>query len=330
MEEIHKMAIATDGYSREGTEFIYFGEYPQTIKADSVTIGTTADSRGYYLGSDGYYYAKVTATPFISFYPTDDMDYKFSTDEIVLPSRETDIDSTVYETKKNDESYKFSTNEVIISGTTYYFKVEPIKWRIFKKRHGEAFIICDSIIANMRYDASSNNYEKSEIRAWLNNEFYTTAFTVLQKELILVTNVDNSVNSKKFRKNSNAFGNFYACVNTNDKIFLPGYRDLKNADYILKFVTNIFKEPYKYFKCFNRNSDVNVRITSDYSRAIGSFIVNDDNRYYGVGWWWLRSPLSEDYSTFVPGIDNEGFINYNYDTTYIISGVVPALKIKLS
>ena len=34
-------------YIRTG-EYIYFGEYPQTIKADDVIITDTVDSRGYY------------------------------------------------------------------------------------------------------------------------------------------------------------------------------------------------------------------------------------------------------------------------------------------
>ena len=88
-----------------------FGEYPQTIKANEVTVGTSADTRGYYLGSDGYYYAKVTATP-------------------------------------NSSGYTFSTNATVSRGTVYYFKVEPIKWRILTESGGTALILCESIIAN--------------------------------------------------------------------------------------------------------------------------------------------------------------------------------------
>lgn len=153
-----------------------FGEYPQTIKANEVTVGTSADTRGYYLGSDGYYYAKVTATPYSS-------------------------------------GYTFSTSATVSSGTVYYFKVEPIKWRILTESGGTALILCESIIANKRYAASSNNYMNSEIRAWLNGEFYNKAFTALQQELIQITNVDNSVYSTGYSSNS------YACANTNDKIF---------------------------------------------------------------------------------------------------------------
>ena len=52
------------GYTRDG-DYIYLGEFPQTLKADDVTITDTIDARGYYLGSDGNYYAAVTADPYV-------------------------------------------------------------------------------------------------------------------------------------------------------------------------------------------------------------------------------------------------------------------------
>ena len=62
-------------YTRDG-DYIFFGEYPQTLKADDVTITDVRDERGYCLGSDGSYYAEVYANPAGS-------DYKFSTGEVV-------------------------------------------------------------------------------------------------------------------------------------------------------------------------------------------------------------------------------------------------------
>jgi len=122
--------------------YIYFGEYPQTIKADSVIITSITNEKGYFLGSDGAWYAGVTAILF-------------------------------------DSSYKFSNNTSVIGGTTYYFKVEPIKWQVLSTDGVTAKVVCASIIANHRYDDSSNNYAQSEIRAWLNNEFYNQAYSTI-------------------------------------------------------------------------------------------------------------------------------------------------------
>ena len=189
---------ASDKMDTSG-EYILFGEYPQTIKMEEVTIADAKDDRGYYLGSDGYYYAKVTASPWY-----------------------------------NNE-YTFSTDETVLDGTVYYFKVEPIKWRILSEGNGNALILCESIIANKQYyyidwdkrtidgvTVYPNNYEHSDIRAWLNDEFYNNAFSELQRALIQTTEVDNSVYSTGYDTNP------YVCDNTNDKIFLPSYREMVN------------------------------------------------------------------------------------------------------
>ena len=140
-------------YKREGN-IIYFGEYPQTLKADTVEIvGTTVDARGYYLGSDNAYYAKVVASPY-------------------------------------DDEYSFSTGGAVESGKTYYFKVEPIKWRILSEDSGEAVIFCDSILVNKAFDASSNVYAESDISEWLTSVFFATAFRDIEKELIKSVSID--------------------------------------------------------------------------------------------------------------------------------------------
>jgi uncharacterized repeat protein (TIGR02543 family) len=183
-------------YVRSGN-YIWFGEYPQTIKANGVTVGTTADSDGYFLGSDGARYAKVVASP-------------------------------------NGSNYTFSTGASVTSGTTYYFKVEPIKWRILEESDGTAFILAELILDNHRYNERyngtqngvyANNYKESEIRAWLNDQFYNTAFNTLQQAIILTTNVDNSLASTGDTSNP------YVCASTNDKIFLLSRAETRNTSY---------------------------------------------------------------------------------------------------
>ena len=255
-------------YTRDG-DYIYFGEYPQTLKADDVTITETQDSRGYYLGSDGYYYAKVTATP-------------------------------------NWDKYTFSTGATVSSGSVYYFKVEPIRWRILSESNGTALILCDSIIANQRYDDSYNNYAESEIRAWLNEQFYETAFSELQKEVILVTEVDNSVYSTGYSSNP------YACEDTEDKIFLLSYREVTNSAY--GFATS------------STHDTARRMLTSDYARAIGVWMSTSES-YYGNGYWWLRSPSSNN-SDYARGVLSGGDADYD-DSVGFSNGVVPALQIWL-
>lgn len=253
---------------RRDGPYIWFGEYPQTIATSKAVaaMGTTPDSKGYYTSNyDNERYAKVVATPFY------------------------------------DSRYTFSDISSFTTSSTYYFKVEPIKWRILSESDGKALILCESIIANKRFDDSRNNYAESEVRAWLNDQFYNIAFTELQKSLIQTTEVDNSVYSTGFDPNP------YTCENTFDKIFLPSYREVTNTAY-----------------GFRNNTD-RYKVTSDYSRATGAFTPTDES--YTPGFWWLRSPAILD-SLYALGVDFDGGVSGG-DVSLDDYGLVPALTISL-
>ena len=278
------MRVNENNEADKNGSYILFGQYPQTIKAEGVTVGDTADKDGYYLGSDGERYAKVVADPYNS-------------------------------------GYTFSDNSSVTSGNTYYFKVEPIRWRILSESGGKVFILCDSIIANHYYHHTTssttiegekvyaNNYKHSDIRAWLNDEFYKTAFGELQQALIATTEVDNSVESTGYSSNP------YACENTNDKIFLLSYSEVVNIDY------GFASSPSTY-------NAARRMLTSDFSRATGAY-MNTNSSYYGNGWWWLRSPnYYGSYNARHVGIDgNVYYYSSVYGDNY---GVVPALNLMLS
>ena len=277
--ESAELTSGTKPYRREG-DHIYFGEYPRTIKAADVDITTAVDARGYYLGSDGAYYAKVTATPW-------------------------------------DSGYKFTDGADIQKGATYYFRVEPIGWRILREKDNLAFVICDSIIANRRYAARDNNYAESEIRDWLNNEFLATAFSASQQGLIEITEVDNSPRSTfpdSDRTLWNGGINQYACANTRDRIFLLSEQEATMTDH--------------GFSVSDSHGVTNTRCikTTDYARATGAWMSTEAD-YYGNGWWWLRSPDYEHSHNvwYVYYVGNSN-IDFAGDAEY---GVAPALNIRL-
>ena len=121
--------------------YLLFGEYPQTVKAADVTITDTVDHRGYYLGSDGAYYAKREVTPF-------------------------------------GKSAVFSNKEVGFEGDVFYFKVEPIRWRVVSDYKDTITLICDSILYGSVFNSSGrNNYAESDVRRSLNEDFYNVAFS---------------------------------------------------------------------------------------------------------------------------------------------------------
>ncbi len=275
--------MSTENYVRvnennerdEDGGYILFGQYPQTIKAAYVSIiSTTPDTDGYYLGSDGERYAKVVADPY-------------------------------------ESGYTFSNDSSVIDGNTYYFKVEPIRWRILSESDGKAFILCDGIIANKAYQRYNNHYSISDIRAWLNDEFYKTAFGALQQALIQTTEVDNSVYSTGYSSNP------YACENTFDKVFLLSYREVTNSAYGFASSSSTYDTARRM-------------LTSDYSRATGAH-MSTESSYYGNGRWWLRSPNNNFYD-WVRYVDYRGYAAgyYGSYSHYNSNGVVPALNLTLS
>lgn len=264
----------------ENSGKILYGLYPQTVVDDETTIMelnelTTTESNGWYL-YEGTYYVKQVADP-------------------------------------DERSFKFSNGEYIEYGNTYWFKCEPIVWRILANDNGEYFILSEMLLDTHYYHNSiddrtiygetiyANNYEHSDIRAWLNNDFYNSAFS-LNDEHILVTEVDNSASTTESSSNS------FACDNTFDKVFLLSYQDYKNSDY-----------------GFNSGSDRQAKLT-DYALARCA------SQYGEHGVYWTRSPAIPQFSNsggyaWMIGQFNDLDDSYVYHDVY---SVRPAITLFIS
>ena len=264
----------------EDGKTITYGLYPQTNVNDSSLVSalnalTTPESNGWYLYNDEYY-AKVSATP-------------------------------------NSSSYKFDNGTTIVSGTTYWFKCEPITWNVLSNNSGECYILSSVLLdAHCYYNSRSNrtiggkaiypnNYEYSDIRAWLNNDFYSSAFA-LGNSNILTTNVDNSAAT------TNSTSNSYACNDTQDKVFLPSYQDYINLSYGFSKDTRRCK-------------------TTDWARARGVY-YNTSSSYLYNGNYWTRSPLS-DRSDLAWLVNYGGNLYYDL-VIYTSYSVRPSLSINIA
>lgn len=253
---------------------VFFGEYPQAIKADGVEILDTTNEKGYLLGSDGAWYSRVVAKPFV-------------------------------------EGYTFSNGKPVEKGEAYFFKVEPIRWRILFCEGDIALLLCDSIIANHRFDTKSSNYADSEIRKWLNNELYNIAFDDFQKGKIIDTLVDNSLESTGYLSCD------FICEDTSDKIFLLSQSEITRLS-------------YGFDGSYLTHDTHRQMTTSDYARGAGVRVCTESN-LLGNGWWWLRSPY-QAYRLDTRGVNPDGYANGG-DLFYVKSdevGVVPALRITLN
>ncbi len=286
-------------YTENGITYINLGKYPQTVVTDSSLITSlksisTTNSLGY-IEYNGEEYKKVTASPYGS-------------------------------------SYTFINGTTITSGNTYYFKVEPIKWRVLTSSNGTYKLLSEMILDNTYFYSSTssrtingktiypNNYEYSSIRAWLNGYngssynvsdytnkgFIDIAFTEEERKLINSTLVDNSADTTGNSTNS------YVCNNTTDKIYLLSYKDLQNINYGFEYAD------------YNNSSNTILAFVSDYARSKGCFI-NINNSYYGAGFWWLRSAY---YYDIISGGNSSGYITKDYISNSE-NGIRAALEITI-
>ena len=201
----HVNEFSETQYTASG-DYILFGDFPQTIKADSVTIDETeCVLLGNYVGfkgSDGSWYVKQAENA-----------------------------------KYTGSDYKYSDGtEVSQGGTTFkYFKIEPIKWKILDNSYdidgdngnatGKLLSAQNILIAHCFDSDDSSNYKESDIREYLNGDLLNTAFTSTLQSCIVSTTVNNSVSTTGFEENPNA------CENTSDKLFLLSYSEIRNSAY---------------------------------------------------------------------------------------------------
>ena len=192
-------------------------------------------------------------------------------------------------------------------------EIEPIKWRILSEENGEALLLSEYILDAHRFDPSKNNYKNSEIRKWLNNDFYNKAFKEDEKQLILTTNVDNSERSINPNRNANEFyngKNVFACENTQDKVFLLSMQEVTNT----KYGFNADRTNY---------DDVKQKKPTAYAKKQGVWTVSSN----GTGDWWLRSPSCANYRN-AWDVDFVGYVS-NGSVNSTSCGVASALRIKL-
>ena len=317
-ESVIKLPAGTNGTAGTKASYVYFGDWPQTIRNKNIPVDTTETiTRGgytYYKGSDNYWYAFCEENGANG-------DGKYSNGDSV----------------QLEEEYK-------------YFRVEPIKWRVLKEDYdgnGNALLLAENILtANVPYYSGSDrtingnavyasNYKYSTIRAYLNGSyedddtqattyagtgFLQTAFTDDAQDLIVETSVDNSAESRIDYDRKITSEEEYACANTVDKIFLLSAYEATNPDY--------------GFAEYNNNDANNIRRKKQTDFALANYAWY--SKYSpNSGMWLLRSPGmpdSEDATAVKKrafNVSGDGNFTGNWECSKREISIVPALTIAL-
>lgn len=253
--------------NENGKVYILFGSYPQTVVSDPILINnlnnlTKVNSKGY-LEFGGEEYKKIIASPY-------------------------------------DDDIKYMNGDIIISRQTYYFKVEPIKWRVLKDEGGNYELLSELILDFQQFSIDTyrsingkfipeNSYEYSNIRAWLNG--YDGSNYGIQNY------TNKGFCDLAFNSNEITFIN--KSNNNNDMVRLLGQADVLNWNYGFSSIQ------YEHDK--NR-----VAISSDYARCKGLEV------YQGGSNWFLGSEYTSPsgYTTGVYGCTDSGYILSSFYIAY--------------
>ena len=327
-------------YTREG-DYIYFGYWPQTLERDETVVAKLNEIAGKpplprdkenpynWESHEGttYMWQKIVIYNGTKYLGVQMNDYRAS---------------GVYALRSYIMKNGYFTFEV------YWFKNEPIKWRILTTSGNSAFIMSDIALDSFsiqpdrksenrdglfaEYNNSTgvpdgtyaNNWEYCFLRQWLNETFYNEVFNDLQKEIIKTMKLDNSARSS----NPNDYPKYYGygekagknkfadqCKDTDDKIFLLSLRDITTT-------------AYGFNKDVKAEDPARNLQATDFAKLHGAPMNTNDKKYVT---WYTRSPSpangNQGYATFVLDRHAKGVI----DSIDLVpdGGVVPALWIAL-
>ena len=286
-------------------DIILFGNYPQTKVSETTTLKNAANaatwnSYGYYIGTDSND-ADMAKTAFMKYadFVSGGVKYRavrFSNYRPLCTSWSSNADNS----RQYDNGYFINT--------TYYFKYEPLEWRVLDPSTG--LVLCEALIdaqafqnlvrlgsGNTYYFGSSsltyaNNYASSSIRDWLNEEFYNTAFNAAQKSKIESVLISNKAFSDEYSKYNSAW--------TENPIFLLSYSEAQNSSYGLS------------------SESARKAKGTDYAKCQGLMYRRDT----GFSRWWLRT--AGDYSNGVCNVESGGAFYIGGSANFNDYGVRPA------
>ena len=176
---------------------------------------------------------------------------------------------------------------------------EPIQWIVLDKIDGQLLLLSADVLAARQYHHvpfEEVTWENSDLRAWMNGDFYDGAFTTVERGLIETVHNENADQSITGASGGAA---------TDDRVFA-----LSETESVI------------YLNTPAARSDIGAAPASVHAAA-GPLSVSED----GTADWWLRSPGTYGFATqFVDASGTPSLSGANVDLQY---GVRPALWINV-
>lgn len=299
-------------------DIITYGSYPQSKVTDSNLIAKIEAAGKGISWVDYNYYAGTGSQADGNMKPVDGM----------MLYKDIPYNGSKYRAVKINQyrpyatGYTFSRTEQrnngYYTGNVYYFKYEPLTWRVLDPSEG--YVMCNQIIDSQAYQNFiyyngsqyynskgcanyASDWVTSTLRQWLNNDFYNTVFTAEEKAQIGTSHLENK----------STYSSTYDSADTYDKIFLISYYDAINSAY--------------GFSSSNGDYDIARRMYgTDYAKCQG-LLVSTSSSYSGNSPLWLRSPYYSIDAHSAAGVARDGWAYSTYSYVYCTDGgVVPAFK----
>lgn len=311
--------VDTDGSNTVNTgDTVYFGSYPKT-RVDE-------DLSAYLMGSwtDYGYYANMEKAELMSY-----MD--FTVDEVKYRAVKIDGNKPYYTDLAATEEKSYVAQNGYTAGNVYFFKFEPIEWRVLDYANGEAMLNTVRCVDGQSYKAVyfkdgsvyygdeaktvyANDWENSDIRAFLNGSFTDWAFDSAERALLVTKTLDNTASydpENTFAKDQKV---------TDDKVYLLSWADLNNELY--GFTGSLIKTGTDYAE----------------SQGLRTSQQSANENGESASWWSLRSSGGKSFT--ICGVNKYGEATKSNTTmysdsatdgvvTYTAEGISPVVNIKI-
>ena len=172
---------------------------------------------------------------------------------------------------------------------------KPIEWIVMKKEGNQVLLLSKYVLDAKPYneEVEEVTWETSDIRKWLNNEFYTTAFNKAEKAKIQTSLIKNEDNSEYGTSGEN---------DTEDKVFLLSEKEAET----------LFS-----------NDKKRIAKATEYAEESGVY-GNEEK----AAWWWLRSPGYNSYDAVE--VNENGWVDRDgHNVINSSEGERPALHLNL-
>lgn len=200
-----QLPSGTYGYAGDDWNYVYFGDWPQSKKSDSVVVNESVcvvqGAFMYYRGDDASWYAKVND----KYFKVEPIKWRILTNDYggkkLLFAETVLINCAFYD------------NRSLRSGTIHPNNYENSRVRAYLNGY-------------------TYNKDGEDNDEFINKGFLQTAFTEQEQSGVAKTHVDNSRNSARdFGKVLNEISLGYVCDDTDDKVFLLSVKEITNEEY---------------------------------------------------------------------------------------------------